>query len=95
KAVNDGFYEVLFCNEKGEVAEGAISTVFIKKGEVFYTPPLPCGLLPGVFRSHFMAVSPKRVVEKILFPEDLADADAVYVANSVRGMVQVTVEPDR
>jgi para-aminobenzoate synthetase/4-amino-4-deoxychorismate lyase len=93
KAVNDGFYEVLFINERGEVTEGAITTVFIKKGEVFYTPPLPCGLLPGVFRSHFMAVSPKRVVEKILFPEDLADADAVYVANSVRGMVQVSAKP--
>jgi len=91
KAVMDGCYEALFLNERGEVTEGAISSVFIKKGEVFYTPPLQCGLLPGVFRSHFMADAPQRVVEKILFPEDLAGADAVYVANSVRGMVQVTV----
>jgi para-aminobenzoate synthetase/4-amino-4-deoxychorismate lyase len=94
KAVNDGYYEVLFVNERGEVTEGAISSVFIKKGGVFYTPPLQCGLLPGVFRSHFMAVSPKPVIEKILFPADLADADAVYVANSVRGMLQVAVKPD-
>jgi para-aminobenzoate synthetase/4-amino-4-deoxychorismate lyase len=94
KAVNDGYYEVLFVNERGEVTEGAISSVFIKKGGVFYTPPLQCGLLPGVFRSHFMAVSPKPVIEKILFPADLADADAVYVANSVRGMIQVAVKSD-
>lgn len=93
KAVNDGYYEVLFLNERGEVTEGAISTVFIKKDGVLYTPPLLCGLLPGVFRAHFMAVSSPRVVEKILFPADLGDADAVYVANSVRGMVQVTVAP--
>ncbi|MBU0910319.1 MAG: aminodeoxychorismate synthase component I [Proteobacteria bacterium] len=93
KGVDDGYYEVLFVNERGEVTEGAISTVFIKKGEVLYTPPLQCGLLPGVFRSHFMAVSPKPVIEKILFPADLADADAVYIANSVRGMIQVSVEP--
>ncbi|MBU4261072.1 MAG: aminodeoxychorismate synthase component I [Proteobacteria bacterium] len=91
KAVNDGYYEVLFVNERGEVTEGAISSVFIKKGGVFYTPPLQCGLLPGVFRSYFMAVSPQEVIEKILFPADLADADAIYVANSVRGMIQVTV----
>ena len=89
KALQEGYYEVLFLNEQGEVTEGSISTLFIKKDDLFYTPPLACGLLPGVFRTHFMAQTPARVVEKILFPADLAAADAIYVANSVRGMVRV------
>ena len=92
KAVSKGFYEVLFSNEKGEVTEGAISTLFIRKENVFYTPPLTCGLLPGVFRSHFMGNRQEYPVqEKILYPEDLSKADAIYVANSVRGIVQVTL----
>ncbi len=94
KAVNEGYYEVLFVNERGEVTEGAVSSIFIQKDAAWYTPPLLCGLLPGVFRSNFMAASPGQVIEKILFPADLAEAEAVYVANSVRGMVQVTVVPD-
>lgn len=90
KAVAKGFYEVLFSNERGEVTEGAISTVFIRKDNVFYTPTLTCGLLPGIFRSHFLSGSAGvQVQEKILFPEDLFQADALYVANSVRGIVQV------
>ncbi|MFZ5771885.1 MAG: aminodeoxychorismate synthase component I [Thermodesulfobacteriota bacterium] len=89
KALSEGYYEVVFINERGEVTEGAISTVFIRQGEVWYTPPLECGLLPGVFRSHFLTASPQPVREKILFPQDLLKADAVYVANSVRGLVQV------
>jgi para-aminobenzoate synthetase/4-amino-4-deoxychorismate lyase len=89
KAVRDGYYEVLFANVRGEVTEGAISTLFIRKDGIFYTPPLQCGLLPGIFRAHFLARPPGPVIEKILYPADLAAADAVYVANSVRGMVRV------
>ncbi|MCB2183058.1 MAG: aminodeoxychorismate synthase component I [Desulfobulbaceae bacterium] len=90
RCVAEGYYEVLFCNEKGEVTEGAISTVFVKKGDVFYTPPIACGLLPGVFRDHFLGGSQGAVVEeKILYPDDLLQADAVFVANSVRGIVPV------
>lgn len=89
KALREGYFEVLFLNEQGEVTEGSISTLFIKKDDLFYTPPLACGLLPGVFRANFMAQAPGRAVEKILFPADLAAADAIYVANSVRGMVRV------
>ncbi len=91
KAVAEGYYEVLFCNEKGEVTEGAITSVFVLQDDIFYTPPVECGLLPGVYRKHFMDESEISVCEKILFPEDLTRADAIYVANSVRGMVRVRI----
>lgn len=89
KAVAEGFFEVLFCNEKGEITEGAITSLFIRQGDAFYTPPVACGLLPGVFRRHFLARSDATVHEKILYPADLTWAEEIYVANSVRGMVQV------
>ncbi len=91
QAVATGFYEVLFLNEKKEVTEGAITTIFIKKDGVFYTPPVTCGLLPGIFRTFFLDHSGEKVVEKILHHHDIAQADALYVANSVRGIVEVTL----
>lgn len=91
RAVEAGYLDVLFCNDKGELTEGAIANIFIRKGDVFLTPPVRCGLLPGVFRRWLLDSEP-RLREKILFPEELESADAVYIGNSVRGLVEVIVE---
>lgn len=89
-AVENGYYEVIFLNENDEISEGAITSVFIKKGDYFYTPPVYCGLLPGVFRDYFIKSSKDYPVrEKPLTVKDLQTADAVYVGNSVRGLVEV------
>jgi para-aminobenzoate synthetase/4-amino-4-deoxychorismate lyase len=90
KAVQKGFFEVLFCNEKGEVTEGSMSNIFIKKGDTLFTPPVTCGLLDGILRRHLMAAGALPVREKILTPQDVRTADVLYVANSVRGLVEVT-----
>ncbi len=84
-AREQGYDEVIFCNERGEVTEGAISNLFIRKGAKFFTPPMHCGLLHGIFRSYFLATRPF-VVEKVLTLQDVLEADIVYVANSVRGL---------
>lgn len=89
KAKDKGCFEVLFVNEKGELTEGSFTNLFVLKDGMFYTPPVSCGLLAGVFRSHFLAGNPERAREKILTPADLEEAEAVYVANSVRGLVRV------
>ncbi len=91
KALAAGFYEVLFCNEKGEVTEGSISNIFIRNGETLYTPPLACGLLDGVFRKFIMNNCPLTVTEKILTRSDLETAEGIYVGNSIRGLIQVTL----
>ena len=80
-----GFDEVLFLNEREEVAEAAISNVIILKDAGYYTPPVASGLLDGIFRSYFLGTR-INCREKVLFPEDLASADAIYVCNSLRGM---------
>ena len=78
--------EVLYLNERGEVAEGSRTNVFIEKGGKLLTPPLSSGLLPGVLRGMLLASG--RAEEAVLMPDDLARADAVYVGNSVRGLVK-------
>lgn len=42
--------ERLLLNERGEVCDGTITTVFFDAGEGMRTPPLEAGLLPGILR---------------------------------------------
>ena len=92
QALRQGYDEVLFLNERGEVTEGAISNVFIEKEGQWFTPPVACGLLPGIYRRHLLETKPE-AVERVLQLEDIASADAVYICNSVRGCGRVTVFP--
>lgn len=80
-----GYDEVIFLNQRGEVTEGAISNIFIRKGCYLYTPPLASGLLNGIFRRYVLSTRPF-AKEKILTLSDLIGADAIYTANSVRGL---------
>jgi len=86
-----GFFDVIFTNERGEVTEGAITNVFIKKDGIFYTPPVECGLLNGVFRREFLSQHPE-CIEKALTVNDLYSADELYLTNSVRGMVRARLD---
>ncbi len=82
-----GLYEMLFTNTRGEVTEGTISTLFVETNGRMYTPPVSCGLLPGTFRRAFLEEG--KAEERILTVDDVVSADALFVANSVRGLVQV------
>jgi para-aminobenzoate synthetase/4-amino-4-deoxychorismate lyase len=77
--------EVVFCNERGELTEGSFTNLFIARGGTLLTPPLSAGLLPGVLRAELIATGEAR--EETLMPDDLATADAIYLGNSVRGLV--------
>lgn len=83
-----GFDEIIFQNERGEVTEGTISNIFIKKSGKLLTPPLTCGVLPGIFRRHLLETD-ATAEEGIVTVEDLKTADAVFLCNSVRGLREV------
>ncbi len=89
-ATQAGFDEVLFLNERDEVTEGAISNLFAVHGGRWSTPPIGCGVLPGVYRRHLLAERPQ-IEERILRLADLQSADALYLANAVRGLRRVTL----
>jgi para-aminobenzoate synthetase/4-amino-4-deoxychorismate lyase len=90
EAQRKGFDDVLFLNLRGEVTEGAISNVFIEKDGRWFTPPIACGLLAGVFRRHLMATRPE-IEERLLTLDDLRSADAIYLTNAVRGLRRVQI----
>lgn len=82
--------EAIFLNERGEVCEGGITTIFVKRGERLLTPPLSRGLLPGVLRRHL--IDRGEAVEADVQMEDLANG--FQLGNSVRGLIPARlVEP--
>lgn len=82
-----GVFDAIFLNTRGEVCEGARSNVFVERNGVLLTPPLACGLLPGVMRRQL--IESGRAVEQLLRLEDLQSAPAIYVANALRGLMPV------
>ncbi|MDZ7266281.1 MAG: aminodeoxychorismate synthase component I [candidate division KSB1 bacterium] len=87
QAAAAGFFDVIFQNEKGEVTEGARTNVIIRKGGRYFTPPLACGVLPGIYRAHLLATQTLPVSEKVLRLEELLAADEILLCNSVRGVL--------
>ena len=79
-----GFDEVIFQNERGEVCDGSITTVFFDAGQGLCTPPLTCGLLPGVLRAEMLATGTAR--EAVLHAADLGHVQ-LWLGNSLRGLI--------
>jgi para-aminobenzoate synthetase/4-amino-4-deoxychorismate lyase len=74
--------DVIFLNEKGEVTEGANNNIVIRKNGILLTPPVTCGLLPGTLRAQLLETG--EVSEGVIMPADVAQADEIYLINSVR-----------
>ncbi len=81
----EGVDEVIFLNERDEVCEGTITNIFACLGNGLLTPPLRCGLLPGVLREELIAKGDAR--EATLTMDDLRRAHRLYVGNSLRGLI--------
>jgi len=75
-----GLDEVIFLNERGEVCDGSITTVFFDRGQGMRTPPLASGLLPGVLRAELGCE------EEALRAEDLPKV-RLWVGNALRGLI--------
>jgi len=104
EAQQGGYDEVVFRNERDEITEGAQNNVFVELGGRWFTPPVACGLLAGVYRQHLLATRPEieergpqrqvlvaGVQERVLALDDLRTADAVYLTNAVRGLRRVEI----
>lgn len=85
-ALPEGLDEVLFLNERGEVCDGSITTVFFDRGQGMRTPPLSCGVLPGVLRAELA------VPEEVLMASDLPRV-RLWVGNALRGLIPARWTP--
>lgn len=89
KAHTAGFFEVIFSNVYDEISEGSISNIFIEEGNLLYTPPVKCGLLPGILREKL--IKEGKAKEKVIKTADLLGADNIYIGNSVRGLLRAQI----
>lgn len=78
--------EVLLCNTQGELTEGSFTNLALKLDDCLVTPPLCCGLLPGVMRQELLEQG--MIKEQVLYPQDLHRAEEIWLINSVRGWLK-------
>ncbi len=93
KAQAKGFWDVTFCNERGEITEGCRSNIIIKEKGGLFTPPVSCGLLAGTMRRYLIEVE-HSVTEDVISLPRLKAAEEIYMCNSVRKMVKVSLSDD-
>jgi para-aminobenzoate synthetase/4-amino-4-deoxychorismate lyase len=92
RAREDGLFDICFYNEQGEVTEGCITNIIIENNGEYFTPPLSSGLLAGVMRQHLLNDDKIPLREQVLHKKDMVEAEAIYLCNSVRGVVKVSLE---
>ncbi|TCU15751.1 aminotransferase class IV family protein [Rhizobium sullae] len=77
--------EVLMLNERGEVCEGTITSIFLDNGSgTLRTPPISCGLLAGVLRTELICQR-KAQVGRIRMNH--LESSRIFVGNSLRGLI--------
>ena len=82
-AKSAGAGEALFANTVGELCEGTGTNVFVVRDGVARTPPLRSGCLAGITRALVLAWCPD-VREETLTPDDLANAEEIFLTSSTR-----------
>jgi para-aminobenzoate synthetase/4-amino-4-deoxychorismate lyase len=87
-AMEQGWFEVLYANGEGLLAEGSRTNVFVESAGRLLTPPVADGALPGVYRSAVLESNP-RAREARIAAVDLAAFDRILVCNAVIGLVEV------
>jgi para-aminobenzoate synthetase/4-amino-4-deoxychorismate lyase len=87
-----GAFDALFFNERGELTEGGRSNVFVRFGARWYTPPLSCGLLPGVLRGVMLETPAWNASERVITRQMLNEADEIVVCNALRGPLRAVLE---
>jgi para-aminobenzoate synthetase/4-amino-4-deoxychorismate lyase len=86
-----GAFDTLFFNERGELAEGGRSSVFVRVGGRWYTPPLSSGVLPGVMRGVLLDDPAWNAIECPISRETLERAQEIVVCNALRGPLRAVL----
>jgi branched-subunit amino acid aminotransferase/4-amino-4-deoxychorismate lyase len=90
RAARPGVDDVILFNAYGEVTESTIANVVLERGGVRVTPPLRCGLLPGLYRAHLLARGEIR--EDVVMCAELLPGTRLFLINSVREWMPAVIE---
>jgi branched-chain amino acid aminotransferase len=87
EAERRGLFELVALNEHGRLTDGARTSLFLVLDGRMLTPPVTDGALPGVARRCLLEAG--LAEEAPLTQEDLLQAEAVLLTNSLRGALPV------
>ena len=83
--------DVVLWNERGEITESTIANVVVELDNTWWTPPVSCGLLPGVFRGAVLDADMVR--ERVITKDELRRATRIWLINSLREWIPATLVP--
>lgn len=93
EAEDRGSQEAIFLNNKGYLAEGCVSNLFlIKKGKII-TPSIDSGILPGITRQTVIQLCSRLGIpfkERKVRLKELYEADEAFLTNSLREILPLT-----
>lgn len=91
-----GADEGLLVNARGEVTEATSRNLFIVRGGVLLTPPIECGLLPGITRSVVLEIAHREGIpcqERPLPSGSLQRAEECFITSAIVGILPVRCIP--
>jgi len=80
-----GAFDTLFFDASGHLLEGGRSSLFVKLGGRWFTPPVSAGLLPGVMRAALLEDPAFAASERPITRDELLRAEALMACNALRG----------
>ena len=83
KPQSAGIFDIVLFNEDGQITEGTRGNIAVQLDGRWVTPPLQCGLLPGVGRA--LALSQGRLTEQVVTLQEASHASGWAFINSLRG----------
>ncbi|MBS3908313.1 MAG: aminotransferase class IV [Actinobacteria bacterium] len=93
QALAEGCHEAILVNEKGDVAEGSFTNVFMIEAGTLFTPPIEDGLLPGITRGCVLEIAASagiEVLQERVSVSRLRSAQEVFLTNSLLEIMPLT-----
>jgi para-aminobenzoate synthetase/4-amino-4-deoxychorismate lyase len=73
--------DIILVNGRGEVTETTRANLAVLRDGLWVTPPVSCGLLPGVMRGELLRT--KQIVEEVIRRDQLIPGETIRCFNSV------------
>lgn len=92
EARSKGAEEAIMLNYRGEVAEGALTNVFIVKDRVVKTPTLETTVLAGITRGLALELATKKGFETeecVILPDELFQADEAFLTGTTKEVIPI------
>jgi len=90
--------EALVLNERGLVAEGSTSNIFLVKGKLLLTPSIESGALPGITREAVLELAQAmklEAFEREIELAELTEAAEAFLTNSILEIMPLTRFDDK